>query len=67
MSITIDGEAGTFTKDTNDIKLSDDALTIPSGNTAQRPQSPILGMIRFNTETANAEGYMGTEWVNIEA
>jgi hypothetical protein len=66
MSITIDGEAGTFTKDTNDIKLSDDALTIPSGNTLQRPQSPVAGMIRFNTDIAKIEGYYGTNWANIE-
>ena len=65
MSLTIDGEAGTFTQDGGEIKLLNDTLTIPAGNTAQRPQSPILGMIRFNTETANVEGYTGTEWVNI--
>lgn len=66
MSFTIDGEAGTFTKDTDEIKLSDDALTIPSGNTAQRPQSPIAGMIRFNTDIAKIEGYSGRHWANIE-
>lgn len=62
MSFTIDGEAGTFTKDNNDIKLSDDALTIPSGNTAQRPQSPVAGMIRFNTEIGKVEGYVDNIW-----
>ena len=65
MSITIDGEAGTFTKDNNDIKLSDDALTIPSGNTAQRPQSPVAGMIRFNTETGKVEGYVDNIWEEL--
>ena len=65
MSITIDGEAGTFTKDNNDIKLSDDALTIPSGNTAERPQSPVSGMIRFNTETGKVEGYVDNIWEEL--
>jgi hypothetical protein len=67
MSLVIDAEAGTFTKDETTLDIEESGLVIPSGNTAQRPQSPILGMIRFNTETANVEGYMGTEWVNIEA
>lgn len=49
------------------IDISSDQMTLPTGNTAQRPASPEIGMIRFNTETANVEGYMGTEWVNIAA
>jgi hypothetical protein len=49
------------------IDISSDYMTLPSGNTAQRPAAPETGMIRFNTETANVEGYMGTEWVNIAA
>ena len=49
------------------ISISSDYMTLPSGNTAQRPAAPETGMIRFNTETANVEGYMGTEWVNIAA
>ena len=49
------------------IDISSDYMTLPSGNTAQRPAAPEIGMIRFNTETANVEGYMGTEWVNIAA
>jgi hypothetical protein len=49
------------------IDISSDYMTLPSGNTAQRPAAPEAGMMRFNTETANVEGYMGTEWVNIAA
>jgi hypothetical protein len=66
MSLIIDGEAGTFTKDTGAITIGDSSIVIPSGNTLQRPQSPVVGMIRFNTETEKVEGYEGTEWVNIE-
>jgi hypothetical protein len=66
MSLVIDAEAGTFTKDGKTLSIIKDAITLPSGNTAQRPQSPVVGMIRFNTETEKVEGYEGTEWVNIE-
>jgi hypothetical protein len=66
MSLVIDAEAGTFTKDGKTLSIIKNAITLPSGNTAQRPQSPVVGMIRFNTETEKVEGYEGTEWVNIE-
>jgi hypothetical protein len=66
MSLVIDAEAGTFTKDGKTLSIIQNAITLPSGNTAQRPQSPVVGMIRFNTETEKVEGYEGTEWVNIE-
>jgi hypothetical protein len=66
MSLVIDAEAGTFTKDGKTLSIIKNAITLPSGNTAQRPQSPVVGMIRFNTETEKVEGYEGTDWVNIE-
>ena len=66
MSIVIDGEAGTITKDGDVIDIEQGTLIIPSGNTAQRSQSPIIGMIRFNTDIAKIEGYNGTNWANIE-
>jgi hypothetical protein len=37
-------------------------LTIPVGSTAQRPNSPVIGMIRFNTDIENFEGYDGEKW-----
>ena len=66
MSVTIDGELGTITKNSITIDIEEGGLVIPSGNTLQRPQSPVIGMIRFNTETAKIEGYDGTYWANIE-
>lgn len=66
MSLVIDAEAGTFTKDGKTLDIEEGGITLPSGNTAQRPQSPVTGMIRYNTETEKVEGYEGTEWVNIE-
>jgi hypothetical protein len=53
-----------------DYKISDHEykLTngiIPVGTTAQRPASPVAGMIRFNSETGAVESYDGTEWLNL--
>jgi hypothetical protein len=37
-------------------------LTLPSGTTAQRPASPTLGMVRYNTTISLLEYYDGTNW-----
>ena len=37
----------------------------PSGTTAERPQNPGEGMIRFNTDSGSLEYYRGTHWENI--
>jgi hypothetical protein len=34
----------------------------PTGTTAQRPASPVTGMMRFNTTTGLLETYNGTSW-----
>jgi hypothetical protein len=35
---------------------------LPTGTTAQRPGTPNSGMIRFNTDLTQFEGYTGTAW-----
>lgn len=65
MSFTIDAEAGTFTESSDTITIKDGAITIPAGNTAQRSQNPIAGMIRFNTDNAILEGYNGSNWETL--
>jgi hypothetical protein len=41
-------------------------VVIPSGNsTTQRPVSPMLGMIRFNTDSSYVEVYTGSVWVSV--
>lgn len=40
-------------------------LDLPVGTTAQRPGSPNSGMIRFNTDLAQFEGYNGTAWSSV--
>jgi len=37
----------------------------PSGSTAQRPQDPGEGMIRFNTDSGHLEYYTGELWVDV--
>jgi len=41
-----------------------DAIFVPIGNTAQRP-SGANGMLRFNTDTSNFEGFSNSAWANI--
>ena len=38
---------------------------LPSGTKAQRDTSPVAGMIRFNSETNQFEGYNGTAWSSV--
>lgn len=42
-----------------------EATILLAGSTAQRPASPLAGMLRFNTDDAGFEGYDGTEWGTI--
>jgi len=50
MSIEVDGSKGIQQNTTEVTK-------IPVGTTAQRPANPEAGMIRFNTDTGQVEGY----------
>lgn len=41
------------------------ALIIPVGTSAQRPASPLDGMIRFNDDDDKVEVYDGIDWVQV--
>lgn len=43
------------------------SLVIPKGSTAQRPGTPVSGMLRFNTDAGYNwfEGYNGTNWIPL--
>ena len=41
------------------------SIKVPSGTTAQRPASPINGMVRYNTSYSLLEGYIGSAWKAI--
>ena len=40
-------------------------ITVPVGNTAQRPVSPDEGVFRYNTDSSSFEGYVGAAWSGI--
>ena len=43
-----------------------DAITIPSGTTAQRPGSAANGQVRYNSTLGTIEGYVGgATWANM--
>lgn len=42
--------------------VGQDAIGLPSGNTATRPTSPYVGYIRFNTDSVDIEYWNGTTW-----
>lgn len=41
------------------------AMVPPVGTTAQRPATPVTGMLRFNTTVGKFEQYNGTTWGSI--
>ena len=54
-----------FDPNQNTIFTSTGAVKIPAGTTAQRPASPVAGMIRYNTDGPDLEGYANGRWVAI--
>jgi len=58
------GAFTTLTASADSAFTSTGALTISKGNTSQRP-SPVSGMLRFNTQTTEFEGYNGTAWASV--
>jgi hypothetical protein len=51
---------------TGDITMSGTGMIkVPVGTTAQRPGTPALGMIRFNSTRGCYEGYTASGWVNM--
>ena len=61
-TVTLPNESGTVVvKDSNT-----GAIQLPVGTTAQRPASPSVGMVRYNTTTNHFEGYDGSAWVHLE-
>jgi len=43
-----------------DLSANTDAILVPNGDTAARPSGILPGMIRYNTQTSEFEGYSGT-------
>jgi hypothetical protein len=43
------------------------SLKLPVGTTAQRPASPTIGMVRYNTDNACLEQYTSAGWTSISS
>jgi hypothetical protein len=41
------------------------AVILPTGTLAQRPVSPVNGMVRYNTTYVNIETYANGSWINV--
>lgn len=44
------------------VNTSTGAFDVPSGTTAQRPENPSVGMVRYNTDTSEYEVYDDSAW-----
>jgi hypothetical protein len=49
----------------NGLFVTKDYMTMPTGNTAQRPSSAMPGMMRFNTQTGYLEQYSESGWASM--
>jgi hypothetical protein len=45
----------------------DEVLQFPVGTTAQRPNSPATGYIRYNSDRESIEFYNGTNWLRLQS
>lgn len=55
---------GTFLKN-REIQSGSTGIRIPTGTSANRPDQPVFGQIRFNTDIGFCEFYNGTIWQNF--
>lgn len=60
----ISDTAVTSAKLGNTIDFDGKKLIVPTGTTAERPVSPTVGELRFNTDNNVLEQYSGTAWRN---
>jgi len=54
-----------FMGGTIDASSSTESFILPQGTDAQRPSTPVTGMLRFSTTNSKAEVYNGTAWVEV--
>lgn len=65
MSVILNGDSNEISSNGR-IIFGSETITIPSGNTLQRPGVAREGMIRFNTQIGSLEGYNGNTWSNLK-
>jgi len=59
------GAAVTLTLSTNPVLPGTASMTVPIGSVAQRPGTPVNGMIRYNSDNSVLEGYIAGSWQTI--
>lgn len=57
---------GTFLKN-RELQSGSTGIRIPTGSAANRPDSPVFGMIRYNTDSGLVEFYNGSVWASLSA
>lgn len=57
--------SGTLTVAGNATFSSVGAMKIPTGTTAERPGTAVIGQLRYNSTTLGAEVYNGTTWEEV--
>lgn len=55
---------GYFVKN-RQLKSGSSGVVLPTGSAADRPDYPLFGMIRFNTDSALVEFFNGILWQNL--
>ena len=58
LTLSPNGTGGVILSGTN-------SVTVPVGTVAQRPGAPAAGMLRFNDDSDEFEGYNGTAWASV--
>jgi hypothetical protein len=56
----------TFLKN-RELQSGSTGIRIPTGSAATRPDNPVFGMIRYNTDSGLVEFYNGTIWQAMSA
>lgn len=65
-TVTIDSMPVVWDGTTADrVKMARQFLLMPPGTTAERPAVPVAGMVRYNTDLGQIEGYTGGLWQNL--
>jgi len=57
---------GYFVKN-RQLKSGSSGVVLPTGSAAERPDYPLFGMIRFNTDSALVEFFNGILWQTLSA
>lgn len=56
----------TFLKN-RELQSGSTGIRIPTGSAATRPDNPVFGMIRYNTDSGLVEFYNGSVWQTMSA